>query len=282
MTLKLILTKGLPASGKTTWAKEYIQKHPETANLCKDDLRLQLGSTNKREKRIIKVRDLLTEHYFSQSYSVIWSDTNLNPVHLRRATELAAQHQAQLSIQDFTNVELAECIRRDLIRPNSVGQQAIEQMYYDYLYNAEPAPEIDPNLPNCYLVDVDGTLAINNTRHPFAWDKVAEDALNPDVATMVRKLSQDTTIIVLSGRSSVCYDLTAGWLKQYEIEYKDLFMRPADDQRPDDILKSELYHLNIRDRYNVLGVIDDRPKVCRMWRRLGLSVFQVGNPDYEF
>jgi predicted kinase len=282
MTLKLILTKGLPASGKTTWAKEYIQKHPETANLCKDDLRLQLGNTNKREKRIIKVRDLLTEYYFSQSYSVIWSDTNLNPVHLRRATELAAQHQAQLTIQDFTNVELAECIRRDLIRPNSVGQQAIEEMYYDYLHNAEPAPEIDPNLPNCYLVDVDGTLAINHTRHPFAWDKVAEDALNPDVATMVRKLSQDTTIIVLSGRSSVCYDLTAGWLKQYEIEYKDLFMRPADDQRPDDILKSELYHLNIRDRYNVLGVIDDRPKVCRMWRRLGLSVFQVGNPDYEF
>jgi hypothetical protein len=29
-------------------------------------------------------------------------------------------------------------------------------------------------------------------------------------------------------------------------------------------------------------VIDDRPKVCRMWRSLGLSVFQVGNPDYEF
>ena len=50
MALKLILTKGLPASGKTTWAKEYIQKYPETANLCKDDLRLQLGSTNKREK----------------------------------------------------------------------------------------------------------------------------------------------------------------------------------------------------------------------------------------
>jgi hypothetical protein len=59
-------------------------------------------------------------------------------------------------------------------------------------------------------------------------------------------------------------------------------MRPADDQRADDVLKSELYYQNIRDRYNVLGVIDDRPKVCRMWRKLGLSVFQVGNPDYEF
>ena len=280
--MKLILTKGLPASGKTTWAKEYIQKYPETANLCKDDLRLQLSGTNKREKRIIKIRDLLTEHYFEQGYSVIWSDTNLNPVHLRRATELAKQHQAELVIQDFTAVSLAECIRRDLVRSNSVGQQAIEQMYYDYLHVPDPAPAIDPQLPNCYLVDIDGTLAINNTRSPFAWDRVNEDDLNPTVATTIEKLGHDTNIILLSGRSSVCYDLTVTWLKQYNINYKDLFMRPANDQRSDDILKAELYYFHIRDRYNVIGVIDDRPKVCRMWRSLGLSVFQVGNPDYEF
>jgi predicted kinase len=282
MPLKLILTKGLPASGKTTWAKEYIQKYPETANLCKDDLRLQLGGTNKREKRIIKVRDLLTEHYFEQGYSVIWSDTNLNPVHFRRATELAKQYQAELVIQDFTNVPLSECIKRDLTRMNSVGQQAIEQMYYEYLHVPDPAPEIDPQLPNCYLVDIDGTLAINNTRHPFDWDRVGEDALNPDVAKIVEKLGKDTNIILLSGRSSVCYDLTVAWLQQHHIHYKDLFMRPANDQRPDDILKSELYYFHVRGKYNAIGVIDDRPKVCRMWRNLGLSVFQVGNPDYEF
>ena len=282
MSLKLILTKGLPASGKTTWAKEYIQKHPETANLCKDDLRLQLSGTNKREKRIIKVRDLLTEYYFEQDYSVIWSDTNLNPVHLRRATELAAKYQAELSVRDFTDVSLSECIRRDLLRSNSVGQQAIEQMYYDYLDRPDPAPAIDPLLPNCYLVDIDGTLAINNTRSPFAWERVNEDAVNTVVATTIEKLGRDTNIILLSGRSNVCYDLTVAWLKEHQINYTDLLMHPANDQRPDDVLKSELYYFHIRDRYNVIGVIDDRPKVCRMWRNLGLSVFQVGNPDYEF
>jgi predicted kinase len=282
MSLKLILTKGLPASGKTTWAKEYIQKYPETANLCKDDLRLQLSGTNKREKRIIKVRDLLTEYYFEQGYSVIWSDTNLNPVHQRKATELAAKYQAELVIQDFTNVALAECIRRDLVRSNSVGQQAIEQMYYDYLAKPDAPPVFDPQLPTCYLVDIDGTLAINNTRHPFDWDRVGEDDLNPAVAKTIDKLGRDTDIMLLSGRSHVCYDLTVTWLKQHDLKYKDLFMRPAGDQRPDDILKSELYFFHIHNKYNVIGVIDDRPKVCRMWRNLGLSVFQVGNPDYEF
>ncbi len=288
--MKLILTKGLPASGKTTWAKEYIQKYPETANLCKDDLRLQLSGTNKREQRIIKVRDLLTEYYFEQGYSVIWSDTNLNPVHLRRATELAAKHQAELKIQDFTDVPLAECIRRDLVRSNSVGQQAIEQMYYDYLHTPESPPAYDPQLPDCYLVDIDGTLALvggaspleNRGRSPFAWDRVGEDALNLTVAQTIAKLGRDTQIVLLSGRSSVCYDLTVTWLKQHNINYQDLFMRPASDRRPDEVLKSELYYFHIRDRYNVIAVIDDRPKVCRMWRNLGLSVFQVGNPDYEF
>jgi predicted kinase len=282
MTLKLILTKGLPASGKTTWAKEYIQKHPETANLCKDDLRLQLSGTNKREKRIIKVRDLLTEYYFEQGYSVIWSDTNLNPIHLTRSTELAERYTAKLVIQDFTDVSLAECIRRDLIRANSVGQQAIEQMYYDYLDKPDSTPEIDPSLPNCYLVDIDGTLAINHTRNPFDWQRVDEDNLNPAVATMVEKLGRDSNIILLSGRSTVCRDLTIEWLKQSNIQHRYLFMRPANDNRADDVLKSELYYLHVRGKYNVLGVIDDRPKVCRMWRNLGLNVFQVGNPDYEF
>ncbi|WP_309737925.1 hypothetical protein, partial [Chamaesiphon sp. OTE_20_metabat_361] len=143
-------------------------------------------------------------------------------------------------------------------------------------------PSDDPQLPNCYLVDIDGTLAINHTRSPFAWDRVNEDAVNLAIATTIEKLGRDTHIILLSGRSSVCYDLTVAWLKQHNINYKELLMRAANDQRPDDILKSELYYFHIRDRYNVIGVIDDRPKVCRMWRGLGLSVFQVGNSDYEF
>jgi predicted kinase len=282
MTLKLILTKGLPASGKTTWAKDYLARHPETANLCKDDLRLQLAGTKKREKQVVKVRDLLTEHYLSEGISVIWSDTNLNPVHTARATEFAEKYQAELVIQDFTQVSLAACIQRDLVRPNSVGQEVIAQMYYDYIYKPDSAPAHDPSRPNCYLVDVDGTLALNTTRHPFAWDRVGEDSLNPAVAELVRQLAQNQAIVVLSGRSEVCRDLTLAWLDQHQIPHKELFMRPKEDQRPDDILKSDLYAIHIQNRYNVLGVIDDRPKVCRMWRGLGLSVFQVGNPDYEF
>jgi predicted kinase len=282
MSLKLILTKGLPASGKTTWAKDYLQKHPNTVNLCTDDLRLQLATTQKREKFVLKTRDRLTEHYLENGYSVIWSDTNLNPIHANRAQVLADQYQAKLIIQDFTQVPLAECIQRDLRRANSVGQQVITKMYYDYLAQTASPPAFNPALPSCYLVDVDGTLAIHTQRKPFDWDRVGEDLLYESVATLVRQLAKNYEIVVLSGRSQVCRPQTEQWLVMHEIPYCSLHMRPEDDCRSDEILKAELYRQDVCNRFNVMGVIDDRPKVCRMWRSLGLTVFQVGNPDYEF
>jgi predicted kinase len=282
MTLKLILTLGLPASGKTTWAEDYIADHNDTVNLCKDDLRLQLPSSKGREKYVMQVRDLLTEHYFALGFSVIWSDTNLNPIHKCRAEELAKTHGAQLVIQDFTAVLVEECIQRDLKRLNSVGAHVIRQMYYDYLHQPESMPATQADRPNCYLIDLDGTLAINTSRPFFAWDRVGEDSPNPPVIQMAQTLAQQAQIIVLSGRSIACQKQTTDWLDRYGVPFQSLYMRAADDQRPDEMIKSELYDQHIRDRFNVLGVIDDRPKVCRMWRGLGLPVFQVGNPDYEF
>jgi predicted kinase len=133
MPLKLIITKGLPGSGKTTWARAYLQAHPETVNLCKDDLRQQFADTDRREDLVIQIRDRLTIHYLRSRYSVIWSDTNLNPFHTDRARELAEQNAAEFQIQDFTKVPLNECIRRDAQRASPVGQNIIEQMHCDYL-----------------------------------------------------------------------------------------------------------------------------------------------------
>jgi hypothetical protein len=59
-------------------------------------------------------------------------------------------------------------------------------------------------------------------------------------------------------------------------------VHPLNDQRPDELLNSELDYFHICDRDKVIGIIEDRPKVCRMSLNTGLSVFQVKNPDYEF
>jgi len=61
-----------------------------------------------------------------------------------------------------------------------------------------------------------------------------------------------------------------------------LFMRAADDMRKDTVVKEELFWQNIAPNYNVLFAIDDRPCVVRLWQKLGIKTFAVGNPWIEF
>lgn len=83
------------------------------------------------------------------------------------------------------------------------------------------------------------------------------------------------TIFAVSGRDSVCRTDTLAWLEKFGLEHDGLFMRAEKDNRKDDIIKKELYEQNIKDKYNVLGVFDDRNRVVDMWRAQGLTCFQV-------
>lgn len=136
------------------------------------------------------------------------------------------------------------------------------------------------------LVDIDGTLAdISHRRHHIEgkrkrWRKFFQ-AMNRDlpiaeVAAKVRRLSQDHTIILVSGRPEDYRDLTEQWLKKYRIPYRELYMRKTGDYRSDTVVKQEILdsHLNKED---IELVLDDRPSVIRMWRENGLEVEDVGD-----
>jgi len=106
---KVILTKGLPASGKSTWAKEQLQMYPGRYKIVnKDSLRAMLddgkySATN--EKFILKARDELIMLALSAGYHVIVDDTNLHPKHEMAIRELV-KGMATIEIQDFTDVPL--------------------------------------------------------------------------------------------------------------------------------------------------------------------------------
>jgi predicted kinase len=284
--LKIILTLGLPASGKTTWATQFALEN-SYMNICKDDIRY--ANPNIKEKKVIELRDTKTVEMLERGISVIWSDTNFNPIHKARAEELRKQFNAVVEIKDFTNVGLEECIKRDIPRgTKAVGEKVIKKMYYKYVYKPEVI-EHNPNLPNCYIFDIDGTLALKSPeRGYFEWNKVDLDLPNSPVIKLCNILGNtpNAKMFIFSGRDESCRDITCDWLEsflQIGIWLNDkLFMRPAGNQEDDRIIKKQMYLDHIKDKYNVLGVIDDRTKVCRMWRELGLPVFQVGNPDREF
>ena len=57
-------------------------------------------------------------------------------------------------------------------------------------------------------------------------------------------------------------------------------MRKNNDFRGDEIIKKEIYIEKIKDKYNILFVLDDRQKVVNMWRDLNLTCLQVANGDF--
>jgi phosphatidate phosphatase APP1 len=136
------------------------------------------------------------------------------------------------------------------------------------------------------IVDIDGTLAdIAHRRHHIEgnrkrWDKffqaMDKDLPIPEVAAKVRLLSQDHTIILVSGRPDDYRPMTEDWLKKHKIPYQQLFMRKSGDFRPDDIVKQEILHQDLK-KEEIKLVIDDRPRVIRMWRENGLEVEDVGD-----
>ena len=143
------------------------------------------------------------------------------------------------------------------------------------------------DLPDCYIFDIDGTLAIKGDRSPYDWDRVGEDKPNASVIVLYNFLWEalkktDIRFFIMSGRDSVCNELTLTWLSEHLEGHNGIYMRPQGDNRKDTIVKKEMYDNHVKGKYNVLGIFDDRLSVCRMWHSLGLPLFRVGDPDADF
>lgn len=291
--LKLIMTIGLPASGKSTYARTLSESGYYRVN--KDDIRAMLFGEHykrKHEKQVIWTRDAMIREALGHGKSVVSDDTNFNPVHQRTLQKIAEEFGAQFEVNDsFLKVPLEECIRRDLKRPHPVGERVIRSMYNQYVMKPADAPEYDESLPYVVICDIDGTLAHMTTRKrfgekaPYAWKYVGEDEVDPAVAFMVDAIAETnrSDVIIFSGRDAICRPETEDWLDRNDISYKALYMRAEKDGRPDTVVKREMYEQYVKGKYNVLAVFDDRPVVCRMWREeLGLKTFQLGDPNAEF
>lgn len=281
---KVIILKGLPASGKSTWARKIIDENPgHYKRISKDDLRLMLDNgrwSKGNEKFILSVRDSLILQALKEGHHVLVDDTNLHPKHEQAIRELV-KGLATVEIKDFTDVPVEECIERDRRRTNYVGEQVIRKMYKSFLQPKPPVILEDLNLPHAILCDLDGTLALVNDRSPYDAEKCEQDFVNEPVADIVDSYCRDgTTIILISGRGEQHKPQTIRWLAKYGIDYHFLFMRKEGDSRKDAIVKHEIYQEHIAGKYNIKFVLDDRNQVVAVWRALGLTVLQVADGDY--
>jgi predicted kinase len=158
------------------------------------------------------------------------------------------------------------------------------------------------------LVDVDGTVATftdlktgEQLRGPFDEWKVGVDQVMEVVAEWVRALYPHYNICIVSGRHDFCGDLTCDWLEMHGIPFDHILMRYSNDNRSDAPVKEEILHelqavvgsdhgsytrweefsdgdgkpIFTVPKQGIAFVIDDRPRVVRMWQSMGIPVFPV-------
>jgi predicted kinase len=291
---RLIMTKGLPGSGKSTWAaEEKVRLEEQGLKVTvsnKDDLRKAMALTSwtwsqDGEKEVIKAQNATINGAFAQGADVvIVSDTNFGS-HVARLQGIAKHCDAAFEIKDFTNVPLATCIARDAQRPNKVGERVITEMYNKYLLAPSRATYTpDPAKTPAIICDLDGTLAIHQDRSPYDYSKVDKDAVNDPIARIVGHFARSGHVVLyVSGRDDSCRNLTEMWLAGNKLPFgtpHELLMRKTGDHRKDFIVKQEIFDNEIRNKYNVRFVLDDRDQVVKMWRAMGLCCLQVNYGNF--
>ena len=133
--MKVLILQGLPASGKSTIAKELVLTESNWVRINKDDLReMMYGSkfTSRSEKVICAIRDNIIHNSLKTGQNVVVDDTNFNEKHIIRITGLARHYNAEVEIR-LVDTPLEVCLERNAERENPIPEIAIKGMYNDYL-----------------------------------------------------------------------------------------------------------------------------------------------------
>ena len=133
---KLTITRGLPGSGKTTWAKQ----QQDAWRVNRDDLRAMFNEVwpwgdATSEGLITLMQEKLIAVLLDKDLHVIADDTNMRWQHVQALMNLAKGRPTlvQVEVKEFLHVPVETCIERDLLRPDPVGRTVIMDMFHRYM-----------------------------------------------------------------------------------------------------------------------------------------------------
>lgn len=318
MNQKLIVLIGPSGSGKSTFAKQYIKENPNTVRVNRDDMRRQvLGELTqdyyskennnirtKLEKHITVVQNEMIRYWLQHEFDVIADNTHLRKEDVKNYVD-NFEYLADIYVKPIP-VDKIIAKNRIILR-EGVGTDLsyIDRQYDQFIKIPEelknlptgifpigfyipkkkiPKIEYNPQLPGCYICDIDGSIAdCTGIRSPYdghllhldrpieATRRILDyiDSSNPE-------WFEEVHIIYVSGREDKWMEATSLWINNNGFPLPELiYMRKTGDTRKDTIVKKEIYENHIKGKYNVLGVIDDRLSVTRAYHELGLFVFNV-------
>lgn len=294
--LEILLTKGIPASGKSTFAKKLAEQGSHT-RVNKDDLRAMLHAsvfTEANEKFVLSTRDFIVEECLRKNLSIVVDDTNFDGQHFKRMCLIAEKYSSRGIVvrEKYFPIELSVAHERNDARTvGKIPRSVIDKMYKRYVEGKTIKERFvqftdkkedltqDKKLPPAIICDLDGTISLftEEMRSPYDASKCEHDLLNEPVADVINTyFNKGYKILFVSGREDKYREQTEKFLKKHfpDLIYS-LYMRKTGDMRKDTIIKKEIYVDNIWLNYFVRFVLDDRNSVVRNWREMGLSCFQV-------
>lgn len=290
--IHVIFTKGLIASGKSTWAKQFVKDNQSYKRVSRDDLRHMLSSYtfNDTNETIVSIMEKqIVLKLLAEGCNIIIDAQHLNEKYIEDWKSFITKNSgriAEFEIKEFP-ITLGEAIERDKKRDFVIGEKVIKQTWKRYeielkqmIERAKPKYEWNGNLPYCILCDIDGTLSNSSQRRIFDFKECINDKIIFPVWSILEKYKDKVEVILMSGREEICRTETEEWLKKENVNYKFLYMRKPKDNRSDTIIKRELFDEHIRGKYQPMFVIDDRPSVVQMWIDMGLFVFNVNQDPY--
>ena len=147
----LLITRGAPGSGKTTWIK---QQGLDVYTLSPDNIRVLCSSVELQptgEFKISQDRDneqvvwdilfKLLEHRMSRGEFTIIDATASKTKDIQQYKDLAEQYRYRMFIVDFTDVPLDVCLKQNKMRPleKQVPQKSIENIYARFATQKVPS-----------------------------------------------------------------------------------------------------------------------------------------------
>ncbi len=136
-------------------------------------------------------------------------------------------------------------------------------------------PPIKFNLPSAIICDIDGTLAIRGERAIYDFEHCDVDRVCQEVKQVLdmTKNQMETKILLVTGRDEIYRGATDRWLLTNAISYDTLYMRSSWDRNQNEATKEQIYKTFIKDKFNILFVMEDTKQAIQMWKAQGLYVF---------
>ena len=297
---KLILTRGIQGSGKSTWARQWVEEDPEhRIRINNDDIRNMLGPywIPDREKVVSTIKLRTAQVAMDLGYDVVVDNMNLNSKEIKFWEEIikrysreitsvssSSGYEYEIEFKDFF-IPLEECIRRDAMRPNPIGEKVIRETwkrYKHFIQTTEVERHVDnmrryTGKPKCIVIDMDSTMCFNVTKRPWFGEGAAEgminDVPNTGVCEMIRQLQDYYDIVVATGRDTSQEEVTRQWLAKQGINPDEFYFRTNGDCRKGVVVKKEQIE-KILETYDIVSIFEDCEPIVQMYREMGLTVLQ--------